>query len=157
MDGNWATEIVDLRPDKFSCMSYNAVVTNDHKLSGLKQHRLSYCPSDQKSTISLIKLKKLPAWLHSFQNLQRIINCLAFSSFCYLSIFLGLQPPSSVFKVQHSNFCFHCHLSFSDADPSCCCCSVALSCLTLCNPMDCSMPDSPVLHCLPEFAQILAH
>ena len=28
------------------------------------------------------------------------------------------------------------------------------SCPTLCNPVDCSMPGFPVLHCLPEFAQI---
>ena len=35
------------------------------------------------------------------------------------------------------------------------CCSVAQSCLTLCNPMDCSMPDFPVLRYLPEFAQTL--
>ena len=28
------------------------------------------------------------------------------------------------------------------------------SCLTLCDPMDCSMPGFPVLHYLPEFAQI---
>ena len=27
----------------------------------------------------------------------------------------------------------------------CCCCSVAKLCLTLCNPMDCSMPGFPVL------------
>ena len=32
-------------------------------------------------------------------------------------------------------------------------CSVAQSCLTLCDPMDCSMPGFPVLHHLPEFAQ----
>ena len=31
--------------------------------------------------------------------------------------------------------------------------SVAQSCLTLCNPMDCSTPGFPVLHHLPEFAQ----
>ena len=37
----------------------------------------------------------------------------------------------------------------------CCgCCSVTKSHLTPCNPMDCSMPSSPVLHCLLEFAQI---
>ena len=29
-------------------------------------------------------------------------------------------------------------------------CSVTQSCPTLCNPMDCSMPGFPVLHCLPE-------
>ena len=33
----------------------------------------------------------------------------------------------------------------------CCCCS------TLCNPMDCSLPCSPVLHYLPEFPQIHVH
>ena len=35
--------------------------------------------------------------------------------------------------------------------------SVAQSCLTLCNPMDCSMPGFLILHYLPEFAQIHAH
>ena len=29
------------------------------------------------------------------------------------------------------------------------------SCPTLCNPMNCSMPDFPVIHYLPEFALIL--
>ena len=33
------------------------------------------------------------------------------------------------------------------------CCSVAHSCPTLCDPMGCSTPGFPVLHCLPEFAQ----
>ena len=37
------------------------------------------------------------------------------------------------------------------------CCSVAKSCPTLCNPMDWYMPDSSVLHFLPEFAQIHVH
>ena len=34
-----------------------------------------------------------------------------------------------------------------------CCCSVAESYLTLCDPIDCSTPDFPVLHYLLEFAQ----
>ena len=36
---------------------------------------------------------------------------------------------------------------------------VAKSCLTLCDPMDCSMPGSSVLYCLPEFTHhlILCH
>ena len=33
------------------------------------------------------------------------------------------------------------------------CCSVANSCLTLCDFMDCRMPGFPVLHYLPDFAQ----
>ena len=36
---------------------------------------------------------------------------------------------------------------------ACCCCLVTKSCLTLCDPMSCSMPGFPVLHSLPEFAQ----
>ena len=36
----------------------------------------------------------------------------------------------------------------------CCCCSVTKSCPSLCDAMDCSTPGSPVLHCLPGFAQI---
>ena len=35
--------------------------------------------------------------------------------------------------------------------------SVAQSCPTLCNPMDCSMPGFPVHHQLPEFIQIHVH
>ena len=34
-----------------------------------------------------------------------------------------------------------------------CCYSVAQSCPTFCDPMDCSTPGFPVLHRLPEFAQ----
>jgi len=40
---------------------------------------------------------------------------------------------------------------------SCCCCSVAQSYLTLCNPVNCSMPSFSVLHCLLEFAQTQVH
>ena len=37
------------------------------------------------------------------------------------------------------------------------CRSVTKLCLTLCEPMNCSMPGSSVLHYLPEFAQIPVH
>ena len=39
----------------------------------------------------------------------------------------------------------------------CFCSSVTQSCPTLCDPMDCSMPDFPVLHHLPEIAQTQVH
>ena len=38
-----------------------------------------------------------------------------------------------------------------------CCSSVAQSCLTLCNPMDCSSPSLPVLHHFLEFPQTHVH
>ena len=41
--------------------------------------------------------------------------------------------------------------------PLLCCCSVIKSCLTLCDPTDCSMPSFPVLHCLPESTHIHVH
>ena len=34
-----------------------------------------------------------------------------------------------------------------------CCCSVAQLCVTLCDPVDCSMPGFPVLHHLPELVE----
>ena len=39
----------------------------------------------------------------------------------------------------------------------CCCCSVAQSRPTLCDPMDCSTPGFPVLHHFPELAQTHVH
>ena len=36
-------------------------------------------------------------------------------------------------------------------------CLVTQSCPTLCDPMDCNMPDFPILHCLPGFAQTHVH
>ena len=38
-----------------------------------------------------------------------------------------------------------------------CCCSVAHSCLTLCDPMDWSTAGFPVPHHLPKFAQVHVH
>ena len=38
-----------------------------------------------------------------------------------------------------------------------CCCSVAQSCPTLWNPMDCRTPGLPVPHHLPKFAQVHVH
>ena len=38
-----------------------------------------------------------------------------------------------------------------------CCCSVAHSCPTLCDPMGCNTPGFPVLHHLPELAQTHVH
>ena len=46
--------------------------------------------------------------------------------------------------LDHSNISYYCF-------------SVAKSCPTLCDLMDCSMPGFPVLHYLPEFAQICVH
>ena len=38
-----------------------------------------------------------------------------------------------------------------------CCCSVAMLCLTLCDPMNCNMPAFSVHHYLPKFTQTHVH
>ena len=90
------------------------------------------------------------------QQLLRTIPLFSLFKNYLLSAYTG---PKSV-KTQDSgegkedeNFCHHGKIS------CCCChcCSVAKSCLTLCNPMDCSKLGSSVLYCLLEFAQIHVH
>ena len=46
-----------------------------------------------------------------------------------------------------------CILGFTSFDW--CCCSIAKLSLTLCDPMNWSMPDFPVLYHFPEFAQLM--
>ena len=52
-----------------------------------------------------------------------------------------ISPGSSPFAGR-----FFTHWATWEAlfSPCCCCCSVAQSCLTLCNPMDCSLPGSSI-------------
>ena len=43
-------------------------------------------------------------------------------------------------------YCVNHKVNWSEAESICCCCLVAKSCPTLCNPMDCSTPGLPVPH-----------
>ena len=47
--------------------------------------------------------------------------------------------------------------TFSYSATMICCFFIAKSCLTLCDPEDCSMQGFPVFHYLPEFAQTHVH
>ena len=49
------------------------------------------------------------------------------------------------------------YLLFNTTTGCCCCCSVLHSCLTLLNTMDYGIPDFPVPHHHPEFAQVHVH
>ena len=57
--------------------------------------------------------------------------------------------------------CLHIQILLITQDSTqrlpCCCCSVARSCPTLCDPVDCSTPGFPVFHYLPDFAQTQVH
>ena len=69
-----------------------------------------------------------------------------FQSLSLLSFLISLTKTSTSMLNRRNNRRY-----------TCCCCSVTQVCLTLHNPMDCSMPGFPVLHHLPELAQIHVH
>ena len=69
-----------------------------------------------------------------------------------------VYPKNVKFNVQKSNIVFHKHSKIKHCISHIeRCCSVVKSCLTLCNPMDCSTSDFPVLHYLLGIAQTHVH
>ena len=65
----------------------------------------------------------------------------------FIEIFALLRSPGTEPAISSKYFCISCN----------CCCSVAKSCLTVCDSMDCRTPGFPVLYYLPEFNQIHVH
>ena len=55
--------------------------------------------------------------------------------------------------ISASVYHMECSLCVFSVSPLC----IIKSYMTLCDPLDCSTPDSPALHYLPEFAQIHVH
>ena len=72
----------------------------------------------------------------------------SFSRTCYLTIIRQLMMIWSFLMVKTCYQYEHIDYQFS---------SVTQSCLTLCDPMDCSMPGLPLHHQLPEFTQTHVH
>ena len=65
---------------------------------------------------------------------------------------------SGFFMVQFLHTFMTIEKPFVDvSDTQSYCCSVTQSWPTLCNPMNCSTPGFPGLHCLPGFAQTYVH
>ena len=74
-------------------------------------------------------------------------------------IFLTTTPPGKS-PVRYMRQCVssvHSRSGHTGSKTQCFCCSVTQSCLTLCDPMDCSMPGFPVLHYLLELVQTHVH
>ena len=83
-------------------------------------------------------------------------NFCVFNSWSYIFIFL-MVCCTSMNQVTHLRFdyqLFFCTCSALSVSQFS---SIAQSCLTLCNPMDCSMPSFTVLHHLLELAQAHIH
>ena len=75
----------------------------------------------------------------------------------------GFNPGLSrcrwiLYQLSHKSLCSFFFLMFTRVYVfSPCCCSVAKSCPTLCNPIDHSMPGFPILHYLLEFLKTRVH
>ena len=83
-------------------------------------------------------------------HLYEFMECLPCTPVQHLKahLWLNLLPETllGLFCFHPSESCFHFLSSVQFS-------SVAQSCPTLCNPMDCSTPGLPVHHQLPEFTQ----
>ena len=92
---------------------------------------------------------------------SRTPDCLGWLQFLWSSVFLLSKSVPLLSQIsddrQEGHFESNQKGFWFLLLPFCCCCSVAKSCPTLHNPMDCSTPGSPVLHYIPEFAQIHVH
>ena len=78
--------------------------------------------------------------------------------FCNPRLNLLLLQVSLDFLLLHSSpLWWKGHLLGVRSRRSYSCCLVIQSCLTLCDAMDCSTPDLPVLHHLPQLVQTHVH
>jgi len=79
------------------------------------------------------------------------VSFLSLCSFLYINCAVyTFAFPSLVIQM---SYIASCVLLFTH----CCCFSVAQPCLTLCKPMDCSIPGLSVPHCLLKLAQVQFH
>ena len=78
--------------------------------------------------------------------------CVYLSTRCVMNTGM-LSFGGMIIQVTHE--ALYPGLKYED-NSTCCCCSVTKLCLTLCDPMGCSIPGSSVL-CLLELAQIHVH
>ena len=83
--------------------------------------------------------------------------CIPLLGMCLEKLITRKETCTSVFIAARPLYALAELWAFLAYKVHCCCCSVAQSCPTLCNPMDCSTPGIPVLHHLPELAQTRVH
>ena len=103
--------------------------------------------------------ENLYLWLCSL--ISSTTHCLWQPLICslHLSLFVCLFTIPHISKIlQHLSLSVYLHnINLYIWIYLYCYCSVAQSCPTLCDPMDCSTPDFPVFHHLLEFAQTHVH
>ena len=135
------------------------------KLWKIVKDREAWCATVHGVTKSWTRLSKwITTMSYSYRNVSQAVSCidLAFKriySIVWIIVYL-ISPFLGYF--QHSVITNYPAVKIH-VHPSLCrwleyyFCSVTQSCPTVCNPMDCSTPGFPVLHCFPEFAQTYVH
>ena len=148
-----------------------ATETTDHKFSGLRQQKFLIlfwsCHVACEILVPQPGMKLMSAALEawspnhwSFREIQRQQKCLTVLEFrSSKSIPPGYSQKSTVPVLlggsRESPLLAFCRSSQWSMFLGCC--SVAQSCLILCDPLDCNTPGFPALHYLLEFAQAHVH
>ena len=92
---------------------------------------------------------KLCWWLHISMNIPKTMKLYTLNGSIIWYV--------SYISVKLLNFFLKSRSQWNWQPKGICCCSTTKLCPTLCDLMDCSMPDFLVLHYLLEFAQIYVH
>ena len=86
---------------------------------------------------------------------QSCSHCWVFQIFWHIECSTFIASSFKIYPLFTPNQT--CTGRISEKSYHVCCCSVAQSCPTLSDPINCRVPGFHVLHCLLEFAQIHAH
>ena len=120
------------------------------------------CPHPPTNSLNSVSSSHIKMLGQSFQgkDLGDLLPCLNIINFSIPVAKYNFQTPYLCIQIPYRNVCtlsFNSSTSvlfrFSSVQLS----SVAQSCLTLCNSMNCSMPGLPINHQLPEFTQSHVH
>ena len=97
----------------------------------------------------------MSCWSQCTQNSNHSWKKIIHATYWFIQQIFRSYPSTS---LQYHSFIQKQEGLFTIAIHCCCyCCSVTKSLSTLCHPMDYNMPDFPVLHYPPEFAQTHVH
>jgi len=104
-----------------------------------------------RESLYILDLWAIPKFLYTFLSVFKFYSTKIKLSVCiYIHVYTHIYTHT---QNTHTYIYAHIYIMHLYAY----CCSLAKSCLTLCDPMDCSTPGFPILLHLPEFAQTLVY
>ena len=132
--------------------------------------RLVFCRirNSRRQSLKEKKVKFILGWLTAWRNAEEniFISHPFLDSLSFISILFAFCPCAGVDRMlspilllwHHGHWPARllCPWDFPGKSTSCYC-SIARTCLTLCDSVDCSIPGLPVPHHLLEYAQVHVH